>query len=136
MNTPPSIADRAARAVANAERTPNLRQSRRPHRRREYARLTRVVSATFGVDPADIVVGDDPERVYGEEPGYLISVRNGRDTVYRFVPDIGDTETLHLLTPCPHCDRTIPSSPITSLADLGHVLAGSSPTSNHVCQQP
>lgn len=100
MTSPSTIADRAVRAVANTEGTPNLRQSLRHHRRREYARLTRIVSATFGVDRADIVVGDDPERVYGEEPGYLISVRNGQDTVYRFVPDIGDTETLHLLIPC------------------------------------
>lgn len=134
MTSPSTIADRAARAVANTEGTPNLRQSLLHHRRREYARLTRIVSATFGVDPADIVVGDDPERVYGEEPGYLISVRNGQDTVYRFVPDIGDTETLHLLIPCPDCDRTIASSPITSLADLGHVLAGCSSNTNHVCQ--
>lgn len=87
------------------------------------ARLARTLSAALGVDPADIVVTEDPVRRYGVHPGYLVTV-HAHDTLYRFIPELGVHGTFLLLRPCWGCGNEVPVAAIASLVDLGRYLDG------------
>lgn len=119
-----NLADRAARAVERARASSDdLARSAPTRRHRHRGRLTRLTACLLGVDPADVVVIDDPNRSYGGYPGFVITVHDG-DNVYRFTPDLGEDSTLHLLRPCRRCGHEVTTAVITSLIDLGRVLDG------------
>ena len=63
---------------------------------------------------------NDPHRVYGAVPGDLLIITDPRgDREWRFVPDLGATETFLLLDECPACGATVPITRLATLADLG-----------------
>lgn len=124
MHRSNSLADRAARALQRARSSSDdLDRNTSGRRHRHRGRLTRLTACLLGVDPADVVVIDDPNRRYGGYPGFVITVHDG-NTIYRFTPDIGDDSTLHLLHPCRRCGHEVTTAAITSLVDLGRVLDG------------
>lgn len=99
----------------------------------------RTVAAALGVDPAAVVVSDDPLRRTGPYPAYLITVhddstaptpdgagwitRPGR-VLYRFIPEPGVEGSYLLLQHCPGCDGVVPGSAVASLVDLGRIITG------------
>jgi hypothetical protein len=103
------------------------------------AHHTRTLAAALGLDPAAVVVTDDPVRRTGPYPAYLITVhddtthpspdgvgwviRAGRP-LYRFIPEPGVEGCYLLLQPCPACQAPVPVSAVASLVDLGRVMAG------------
>ncbi|HVQ90271.1 MAG TPA: hypothetical protein VMU51_04475 [Mycobacteriales bacterium] len=100
---------------------------------------TRTVAAALGIDPATVVVSDDPPRRTGRYPAYLITVyedttvpgpdptgpvvQTGR-VLYRLIPEPGVEGSYLLLQPCPGCHAPVPGSAVASLVDLGRVLTG------------
>lgn len=117
LSTRAAAALRAARAADPAldTLTPNS------VRWRIRGRLARLTAGILGVDPAQITVTDDPDRVYGGHPGYLITLTDDT-TVYRFVPRLGDDDTLLLLVDCIACGQPVTTAEIRSLVDLGRYL--------------
>jgi hypothetical protein len=99
----------------------------------------RTLAAALGLDPASVVVSDDPIRRTGRYPAYLITVhddttipapdgtgrliRTGRP-IYRFIPEPGVEGTYLLLQHCPECQQPVPGAAVASLVDLGRLLAG------------
>lgn len=99
----------------------------------------RTVSAALGVDPASVVVSDDPARRTGRYPAYLITVyddltipaRDGGSwtiqpgrAAYRFIPEPGTQGSYLLLQPCPACNAPVPGPAVASLVDLGRAIDG------------
>lgn len=72
-----NLADRAARAVRRARASSDELDRGTPTRRhRHRGRLARLTACLLGVDPADVVVLDDPNRRYGGYPGFVITVHD------------------------------------------------------------
>lgn len=122
--TSQSLVDRAARAVRRADIAHDLPlpEEEPLWRHRHRGRLARITVGLLGIDPADIVVADDPDRDYGGNQGFVVTVHAGR-SIYRFVPDVGDEDTLYLLWLCAGCGRMVAHAAISSLADFGRCLA-------------
>ena len=104
---------------------------------RMRARHTRLIAAALGVDPAAVVVTDDPARRTGRYPAYLITVYDTPTShqataeedipagaaAFRFIPEPGVDGCYLLLVACQACRRPVPGPAVASLTDLGRVLA-------------
>lgn len=141
MDHHPSLPDRARLAVQRARGAdPELsRLTPEGVEWRLRAIHARTMAAALGVDPAAVVVSDDPLRRTGPYPAYLITVhddgaspardgagwmiRPGR-ALYRFIPEPGVEGSYLLLQHCPDCDGLVPGSAVASLVDLGRVITG------------
>jgi len=141
MDTPTRLPDRARLAANRARLTdPDLaRLTPVTAEWRIRALHTRTLAAALGLDPASVVVSNDPLRRTGRYPAYLITIyddttvpspdgtgwllRPGRP-VYRFIPEPGIEGSYLLLQHCPDCQQPVPGAAVASLADLGRLLAG------------
>ncbi len=124
----------AARAISAARAARDADRDRFPVRYQDWhiwelrARQTRALAAALGVPIERISVIDDPHRIYGAVPGDLLIVTDPEDGhQWRFVPDLGATESWLLLDECPDCEATVPMTRIATLADLGAYLDSTDP---------
>jgi hypothetical protein len=118
-----------ARAVSAARRARDADRDRFPDRHRDWrawelrARHGRALAAALGVPADQVSVIDDPQRVYGAVRGDLLIVTDPDGTHrWRFVPDLGATETWLRLDECPDCEALVPITRVATLADLGAYL--------------
>jgi len=126
-----SLTDRAIRAARRArDADPDLFQltpdSVEWRMRGHHART---VAALLGIDPAAVVVTDDPIRRTGRYPAYLITVHDdteagGGRVACRFIPEPGVDGTYLLLQQCPACSEGVPRAAVASLVDLGRTMVG------------
>ena len=120
----------AARAVMAARRARDADPDGFPERHRDWhtwqrrARLARTLASILGIPVEHISVINDPHRVYGAVPGDLLIITDPHHTEreWRFVPDLGATETFLLLDDCPACGATVPITRVATLAGLGTYL--------------
>ncbi|MGH8917949.1 MAG: hypothetical protein ACRD0H_06350 [Actinomycetes bacterium] len=124
----------AARAVTAARRARDADPDGFAERHRDWhtwqrrTRLGRMVASVLGVPVEQVSVTDDPHRVYGAVPGDLLIVTDpDSQRGWRFVPDLGASETVLLLDECPDCGATVPITRVTTLADLGAYLDADDP---------
>lgn len=104
----------------------NRHQDWRTWQRR--AQLGRTMAAALGVPAEQVSVIDDPQRSHGAVPGDLLIVTDpDSEHRWRFVPDLGETETWLLLDECPDCAATVPITRVATLADLGTYLDTENP---------
>lgn len=127
MTLPP--AGLTTRAIMAAHRARDADPDGFPERHQDWhtwqrrARLAPTLAGMLGVPVEQISVIDDPHRVYGAVPGDLLIITEpGTDREWRFVPDLGATETFLLLDDCPDCGSTVPITRVATLADLGDYL--------------
>jgi hypothetical protein len=141
MDHPASLPNRARLAARRArDADPNLsRLTPDAVEWRMRAVHTRTVAAALGLDPAAVVVSDDPTRRTGRYPAYLITVHDDTATpsrdgggwtvrpgrvAYRFIPEPGVEGSYLLLQHCPACQALVPGAAVASLVDLGRVITG------------
>ena len=130
-----SITDQAVAALALTRGIRALPpRSETAHRRRARAATGRDIAGMLGVAPSRVVVGDDPLRGYGGQPGLLITVHepDAGGVVWRFVPETDNTGAgggaYLLLDQCPGCFQggeeggEVPMAAVSCLADLGLYL--------------
>jgi hypothetical protein len=90
--------------------------------------LGRTLAAALGVPAEQVSVIDDPQRLHSAVPGDLLIVADpDSEHRWRFVPDLGETETWLLLDECPDCAATVPITRVATLADLGTYLDTENP---------
>jgi hypothetical protein len=120
---PPGLAGRAAAAADLADRISAHADPGEadPGRSAYRRRLARTLSVLVGVDPAHVVVVDDPDRYYGHWPGFLAVIAEP-DHTWRLITAPGNDDTYLLLAPCPSCAGETPAVAIAELADLGRWL--------------
>lgn len=93
------------------------------HTWQRRAQLARTLASVLSVPGEQISVINDPHRAYGTVPGDLLIITDpDTDREWKFVPDLGGTETFLLLDECPACGATVPITRIATLADLGAYL--------------
>jgi hypothetical protein len=126
---PENRCELVARAVSAARRARDADRDRFPDRHRDWrawelrARHGRALAAALGVPADQVSVIDDPQRVYGAVRGDLLIVTDPDGAHrWRFVPDLGATETWLLLDECPDCEALVPITRVATLADLGAYL--------------
>lgn len=93
-----------------------------PRRDRYARRLARVIGSTLWVEPERITVTDDPDRIYGGWPSFLITITDTDGTTFRFATDPGCDDEWLLLRPCPGCEAMTPRHRVRTAADLGDYL--------------
>ena len=146
MTRPPSRSNLAARAAAAHTHRPGtaapaldrpvdpaldgaaLDGSEQVLRRRFQQRVARTLTVLLGVDPAQVTIGDDPDRYYSGRPGHLATHTEPDGTRWQFAVIPGTDDEFFLLRACPGCGAPVPHAEITELADLGAYL--------HAAQQP
>jgi hypothetical protein len=131
---PENRSELVARAVTAARRARDTDRDRFPERQLDWrtwelrARQGRALAAALGVPVDQVSVIDDPQRLYGAVPGDLLIVTDPDDAHrWRFVPDLGATETWLLLDECPDCEAHVPITRVATLADLGAYLDAEDP---------
>lgn len=123
---PPSttgIVERARAAARTARRTdPNTAKRPPDHQRAAHRRrIAEAFARAYGLDPADVIITDDPDRAYGTWRGHLVTITEA-GYAFRFLPVPGFDQVFLAIGPCPACGGDVPIADASDLAAFGHYL--------------
>lgn len=97
---------------------------------RDARRIVQRLARTLGIPAEYVAVQPSPRRRSGGWPWPELTVTDSGQH-FRFVAAYCDPDQITALELCPFCEGKVPTFPIRSLADLGHLIGGTT-TDNDV----